>query len=749
MIHTPAFRNSIHVQHVPNEGIFVFSESGQLILTGGTVEAVSKLIDGKRSSDEIAEQLAGTTRSEDVYYTLLQLQQNHLVVDAAEALDASQLPWHHLGVDLAHVRRSLSTLRVDVRSTPDIDGGPFREALEAFGVAVTTGPAEFTVVFAGDYLHPELAEINARALRDGTPWMLAKPTGTVAYVGPLFRPGTGPCWECLAQRLRNRRALELFVKALDHRDAAASPVIPFTATLSAAAHMAALHAAKWVALGQSEQVDGKLVSLDVVTLVSRTHVVVKLPHCAKCGDAPRRDVLPSPPRLANQPRTFSIDTGHRSLSAEDSFANFQHHISPIIGLVGDVVPVRDPSAEIVKLWIATHNFPISGTSLTFLKDSANTKSAGKGLTDAQARTSALLEALERYSGIYQGYEPTRRVSYRSLGTEAIHPNEVMLYSDLQYAARDAWNQRGSTFSLVPVPFDAHAEIDWSPVWSLGARAFRYLPTAYLYYGHPQADHTSYCWADSNGNAAGNTLEEAILQGFLELVERDAVAMWWYNRLSRPSVDLASFGDPYFARCTEFHADRGRTLWVLDLTNDFGIPTFAAISRRNAEPVEDIIMGFGSHLDARIALTRAITELNQFLPAVEAPPGPDGRRQYSYADPHAIRWWQTATVASDPYLLPNALLRPRSAHDYRMVDSGDHLVDLKACVDRAAELGMDTLVLDQTRPDVGIHVAKVIVPGIRHFWSRYAPGRLYYVPVKLGWLGAPLPEEQLNPTPMFL
>jgi len=42
----------------------------------------------------------------------------------------------------------------------------------------------------------------------------------------------------------------------------------------------------------------------------------------------------------------------------------------------------------------------------------------------------------------------------------------------------------------------------------------------------------------------------------------------------------------------------------------------------------------------------------------------------------------------------------------------------------------------------------MVPGMRHFWPRYAPGRLYDVPVTMGWLPAPLTETELNPTPIF-
>jgi ribosomal protein S12 methylthiotransferase accessory factor len=47
------------------------------------------------------------------------------------------------------------------------------------------------------------------------------------------------------------------------------------------------------------------------------------------------------------------------------------------------------------------------------------------------------------------------------------------------------------------------------------------------------------------------------------------------------------------------------------------------------------------------------------------------------------------------------------------------------------------------------VARVVVPGLRHFWRRLAPGRLYDVPVELGWLATPLTEDQLNPVSCFI
>jgi len=87
-------------------------------------------------------------------------------------------------------------------------------------------------------------------------------------------------------------------------------------------------------------------------------------------------------------------------------------------------------------------------------------------------------------------------------------------------------------------------------------------------------------------------------------------------------------------------------------------------------------------------------------------------------------------------------------DYPKPRSEDLLENILLCRKIVEDRGMEMLVLDQTRPDIGVNVAKVIVPGLRHFWARFAPGRLYNVPVQMGWLQKPLKQEELNPIPMF-
>ncbi|HEX8007659.1 MAG TPA: YcaO-like family protein, partial [Trebonia sp.] len=297
---------------------------------------------------------------------------------------------------------------------------------------------------------------------------------------------------------------------------------------------------------------------------------------------------------------------------------------------------------------------------------------------------------------------------------------------------------------VPEPFNERAVIDWTPVWSLVSGRQRLAPTALLYFDPDPSRGPVSILANSNGNAAGTTLEDAIVQGFLELVERDAVALWWYNRTRQPAVQLDSFGDPWLAGFPDLLARLGRQVWVLDVTSDLGIPVMAAVSRRTDKPAEDLMFGFGAHFDPRIAVRRALTELGQLLPAVT-----DARADgtgYRVSEPHLMSWWTTATGRNQPYLLPQPV-EPRTAasYGYQPVQSID-LDPIRAIARRA---GLDILVLDQTRPDIGMPVVKVLVPGLRHFWPRFAPGRLYDVPVQLGRLAEPTAYQDLNPTPLFV
>ena len=155
---------------------------------------------------------------------------------------------------------------------------------------------------------------------------------------------------------------------------------------------------------------------------------------------------------------------------------------------------------------------------------------------------------------------------------------------------------------------------WSPVWSLTEHRHKYLPTRSLYYGVENFGQQSLnAYSCSNGVGGGATIEEAVLQGFYELFERDACSIWWHNRLRLPPVVVENFPDQWLQQAKTFYAALHRELWVLDMTTDLGVPAYIALSRNTRDDRPDaIIFGFGAHLDPRIAIYRAISEMNQSL-----------------------------------------------------------------------------------------------------------------------------------------
>jgi ribosomal protein S12 methylthiotransferase accessory factor len=173
-----------------------------------------------------------------------------------------------------------------------------------------------------------------------------------------------------------------------------------------------------------------------------------------------------------------------------------------------------------------------------------------------------------------------------------------------------------------------------------------------------------------------------------------------------------------------------------------------VSRRRSREVEDVIVGFAAHLDPALALLRALQEANQYLPSLRQE-APDGSTRYRLYDDETVRWCRTATYANQPYLVPDPEAPARRASDLPRLATGDFRHDVEVCLDAVAGAGLEALVLDQTRPDVGLPVVRVVVPGRRHFWRRLAPGRLYDVPVAQGWLERPLAEEELNPVSCFV
>ena len=739
-----------------DDKIFLLTESGSHLISGATERAVLDLLDGHRTIAEIAMALSGGHHLPAVVGAVQKLDRIGLLAEGPAVLPAPQAAyWDALGVDPALVAQRLADRSVRVRTVGSADAAGIIRVLQESGVRLDPAQAAaaqsepfLTVVVTDDYLNPELAAINEFQHARGGRWIIAKPGGYWTWFGPTFEPDVSACWECLRQRMDSNRMVEQY---LHQFGGLAEPVMLGLAGLPASHGtidaMTALAVVRLIATGTSPNVDGKIVSLDTRSGDLVTHAVVRLPQCGVCGDPKVMDTDPQIV-LEGSPVVFSADGGFRSVTPEATFARLEKHISMISGAVSWLEPLVTDDSGLSYSYSAGHNFAMVRNNITVLRKNLRGNSGGKGRSDIQAKVSGICEAVERFSGVWTQDRPTLRSRADQLGQRYLLPNELTMFAPEQYEHRRETNRDpANLLHRVPEPFDPELSIDWTAAWSMARGEVVQVPSAYVWFGHPDCTDHFFTYSDGNGNAAGNTLEEAVLQGFFELVERDAVGLWWYNRTAKPAVDLTSFQDPYIDALVQYYRSMDRSLWLLDLTTDLGIPTFASISRRENHPVEDIILAFGSHVDPKLAALRALTETNQFLPAVHARDA-NGDTVYLEDDAATLTWWQTAKLADHQYLSPD-LSRAAVRHDSYQIPQLPTVADyVRLCVQRAQDAGHEVLVVDQSRPDIELRVAKVMAPGLRHFWRRLGPGRLYDLPVAMGELSRPHDITELNPISVF-
>ncbi|MEU4076226.1 hypothetical protein DEJ45_06295 [Streptomyces venezuelae] len=754
------FRRHLRATVVPGEAVYLVSHRGVTALHGDPAEVLAPLLDGSRSPAEVLGEAAAALGPEEALRALRALEAAGLLTLRAAPAGPPAAPhrpdaaaeayWDLAGLDGARAGAAVARGAVRVVGAGGVGTDEVRDACRASGLGLAGDGEEaaLTLVVCDDYLSPALCEIDVAHRAARRPWLLAGVGSAAGWIGPFFRPYEGPCWHCLAHRLRgHRRSEEPLRRALGLAGPPARPQATLPAVRALTAQLAVVEAAQWLAGRRHAGQDSVYVhdTLGPHGPRGSAHPVVRLPQCAACGDPELVARRISRPFVARpRPKTTEDLNGHRALTPARMLERYGPLVDPVTGIVKEIRSAPG-SPAFVHAYLSGHNLAMRSTTLGGLRAGLRSLSGGKGLTETEARVSALGEAVERYSGTRQGDEPVVRDSYRGLGPAAVHPNASQLYHERQLRDRHGWNARGSRLQYVPPPFDEAAATEWTPVWSLTGGEQRLLPTSMLYFSEePSPD--GLC-ADSNGNAAGSSPEDALVQGFLELVERDAVALWWYNRTRQPALDLDAFAEPYLDRTIDGYAALHRQVWALDLTSDFGIPVVAALSRRTDKPAEDVLFGFGAHFDPRVALRRAVTEMGQLLPLV-AEVTPEGSG-YRIDDPDALDWWRHATRAGRPYLAPAPELPARGPAAWAYRPTADLREDVTAITETVRARGMELLVLDQTRPDLELPVVKVVVPGLRHFWARFAPGRLYDVPVTLGRVTAPTPYDQLNPVPLFV
>ncbi|MFJ9560157.1 TOMM precursor leader peptide-binding protein [Streptomyces fuscichromogenes] len=572
----------------------------------------------------------------------------------------------------------------------------------------------------------------------GEPWLPVWTELDRVVVGPLVRPGERGCVWCVQKWRSAAPERDQWTDRLRADERIAARPSDWLSDVAAETVRELLH---------SGVAENRCWYLGLRDLSLTRHTFLPDPLCPVCGALPddtaaRAGIVPRP-----RPKP-SVRAGRIGELSEPRLTEL--YVDAETGVVAPPRGLRDSL------------FPLAEAVLT---EYGYRGEAGFGRTRdfASCRATAVAEALERLGGQWPwGKRTTVRGSYAELAADALDPRSLGLFPAARYQEPDCPYQ----------PFTEDAVVSW--VWAYSFREARpvLVPETYAYYRTTwqpgaAAPDRPFTFEISNGCALGGCLEEAILHGILEVVERDAFLMTWYARMPVPEVDLARAPDPRIGLVVERIERTGYRLRVFDMTLTEAIPAFWVLAQdtTGADTRPRVVCTSGSALDPAAAV---LTALGELAPIIEQEarryPAEAERARRMAADPELVR------VMTD-HALCNAT--PEAYDRFGFLLSGDRRIgwdrlgrtpwpghadlrdDLTEAVDRMLAGGMDVVVVDQTSPlheAAGLHCVKVIAPGALSMTfghrNRRTTGlpRLYEVPYRLGHAPRPLTDADLNPHP---
>lgn len=417
-------------------------------------------------------------------------------------------------------------------------------------------------------------------------------------------------------------------------------------------------------------------------------------------------------------------------------------VSPYVGIVravGEFAAAPD-DARLVKVGCRIAEVaPLLGVDVDY-------RAGGTAPSRDAAYAATLGEVAERYSASGPAPDEGCLATATELGPRAVDPARFALFSDEQYA------REGFPFR----PFTSSTPVRWVEAFAVPGGAPALLPRQLVHLAwrpEPGSGEVPVGYSTSSGAACGCTLEEAVLRGLLELVERDAFLVVWANRVSLPRLDWSCHSE-LEALDRRYFRPSGLAYAAVDVSRFFDAPTVLGVVRDDR--TAGAALGVGAAAAPRIeeAWLRALAEA--FSVRTWARLTRDGDE----VDPAAI---ETFDDHIRFYGLPerarltsflDASTERRDVRDVAPLEGNDAAGHVGALAARLEERGTSAYAAELTAPDIrdaGLRVVKVVAPelcslDVAHD-ARFLGGRrLYHAAFELGLRPAPLKPEELNPHP---
>ncbi len=425
---------------------------------------------------------------------------------------------------------------------------------------------------------------------------------------------------------------------------------------------------------------------------------------------------------------------------DDSLARLEAAVSPLVGIVRDASPLM-PAADEPRL----HAFACALASSLGTTGAATAEHAGSAhVCAARARAASIGEAIERYSATFVP-AGLALLSAAELGDDVVQPETFALFHDRQFVP-------GFPFAR----FTRSTRLSFVEGYSLLDARRVLLPAQLVYLHQPQPEQPLVGYPTSNGLACGPTLAEAVLNGLLELVERDAMMLAWSNRLSLPCL---SWQEDDRIRELDRHAfaPTGLDYSVVDTSVFFGIPATIGIVHAPAGERAAFAVGAAcapSIVDAwRTCLAEAFSVHRWLRTVLQADPGlhVDAPSDVMSLEDHMLYFETPERAGEAGFLDTSPVQRETHAIEELSGTPKEQIVDIVRRLDRQ---GVSAYAVDVTSPDVeelGLKVARVIAPELLALdvlgVAPYRGGeRRYRASFEAGLLPGPLTFGELNPLP---
>lgn len=380
--------------------------------------------------------------------------------------------------------------------------------------------------------------------------------------------------------------------------------------------------------------------------------------------------------LKECPKVYVLET-HRSKTPNDTL-QFVERIREAVGMLS----FRN-ATDVDRIGIQVF------TCDRVRPDGSLTSHTGKGVSPIQAQVSITMEAIERYCSEF-------REEY------------------LDKLIRGSYHHLISRFNLVDLQeqilsqnsnYDHDTEIHWTWGYDLLKNENILVPSCAVYHPYHE-DAVLLMDTHTNGIAAGNTMEEAVIHGLAEVIERDAWSIARYTGQFHDAIFIEDEEEnDFIIDIFERFEKAGIEIVDKDLTTDIGMPVIGAFSRDLLHLDMVPIDGFGAHVDPKVATIRALLEIATTRALFIQKYGIDGMCE-------TVPLYLRNGEEEDPRFYTHHLKGIRELGEGY---SDDIYGDIQNIIARLRKRSLNQVIaVNLTRSDVNIPTVRMIVPGMETY-----------------------------------